>query len=340
MHIATFHRWSDRLPVFAVLAMLGVPLPVHADDGVPANYKGDGGKLRLLANPAGTNSFIPFVMKKYKLDAKYGFELQVVPAVNQQAMLTAVQAGGAEIGNVFWSDIARWRNAGVKVIGISPMLAWADFAVVPEASAIRTFADLKGKKLGVTSRNSLNFQVMRAVAQRNFGFDLEKEAVIHEAAVSLLRGLIEQGQLDATEMFNSLAPAMFATGKFRPLAQVRELIVQLGLPDSPFLLYMCDQNYAAAHPANVRAYLAAYREALELLKTDDAVWLERGREMKLDEQGIVPFRDAARRDLMGKFSPTTEADIRKTFDVLLATAGSSVLGLSELPPGFMTLEYQ
>jgi hypothetical protein len=62
--------------------------------------------------------------------------------------------------------------------------------------------------------------------------------------------------------------------------------------------------------------------------------------MKLDEQGIVPFRDAARKDLMGKFSPTTEADIRKTFDVLLATAGSSVLGLSELPPGFMTLEYQ
>jgi NitT/TauT family transport system substrate-binding protein len=340
MHNALFRRRSVRLPVLALLAALSAPLPVHADDGVPANYKGDGGKLRLLANPAGTNSFIPFVMKKYKLDAKYGFELQVVPAVNQQAMLTAVQAGGAEIGNVFWSDIARWRNAGVKVIGISPMLAWADFAVVPEASATRTFADLKGKKLGVTSRNSLNFQVMRAVAQRNFGFDLEKEAVIHEAAVSLLRGLIEQGQLDATEMFNSLAPAMFATGKFRPLAQVRELIVQLGLPDSPFLLYMCDQNYAAAHPANVRAYLAAYREALELLKTDDAVWLERGREMKLDEQGIVPFRDAARRDLMGKFSPTTEADIRKTFDVLLATAGSSVLGLSELPPGFMTLEYQ
>jgi NitT/TauT family transport system substrate-binding protein len=133
---------------------------------------------------------------------------------------------------------------------------------------------------------------------------------------------------------------MFATGKFRPLAQIRELIVQLGLPDSPFLLYMCDQNYAAAHPANVRAYLAAYREALELLKTDDAVWLERGREMKLDEAGIVPFRDAARKDLMGKFSPTTEADIRKTFDVLLATAGSTVLGLNELPPGFMTLEYQ
>ena len=72
---------------------------------MPAAYKGDGGKVRLLANPAGTNSFIPFVMQKYKLDAKYGFELQVVPAVNQQAMLTAVQAGGAEIGQVIIATV-------------------------------------------------------------------------------------------------------------------------------------------------------------------------------------------------------------------------------------------
>ena len=189
--MSTEALWRSVFPRIVLLAGLflaGFPLPgpfaaiapANAQESAPAAYKGDGGKIRLLANPAGTNSFIPFVMKKYKLDAKYGFELQVVPAVNPQAMLTAVQAGGAEIGNVFWSDIARWRNAGVKVVGISPMLAWADFAVVPASSSIRTLADLKGKKLGVTSRNSLNFVVMRAVAQRNFGFDLEKEVVVHE----------------------------------------------------------------------------------------------------------------------------------------------------------------
>src|SRR5258708_7032724 len=263
-----------------------------------------------------------------------------VPAPNPQAMLTAVQAGAAEIGNVGWSDIARWRVAGVKVVGISPFLAWADFAVVPETSTIKTLGDLKGKKLGVTSRNSLNYVVMRAVAQRNFGFDLEKEATVQAGAVTLLRGLLEQGQLDATEMYNSLAPAMFATGKFRALAQIRDMVVQLGLPDAPFLLYMCDETYAAAHPANVRAFLAAFRETIEVLKVDDAVWLERGQEMKMDEQGIVPFRDEARRDLVGRFSPTTEADIRKTFELLLATAGPDVLGVSQLPDGFMTLKYQ
>ncbi len=329
-----------RLRALALLCLVAVIPAAKADDIPQPGYKGDGGRVRLLTNPAGTNSFIPFVMRKYKLDAKYGFELQVVPAANPQAMITAIQSGGAEIGNVFWSDIARWRNAGIKVVGVSPFLAWADFAVVPASSSIRTLADLKGKKLGVTNRNSLNFVVMRAAAQRNFGFDLEKEVIVQEGSVGLLRGLLEQGQLDATEMFNSLAPAMFATGNFRPLVQIRELIAQLGLPDAPFLLYMCDSNYAEAHPANVRAFLSAFRETLEIMKTDDFVWIERGKEMKIDERDIVPFRDAARKDLIGKFSSTTEDDIRKTFDLLLATAGPVALGLSALPPGFMTLDYQ
>ena len=336
------HATTDffRRSVLALACLMAATLAAKAAEIAPPAYKGDGGKVRLLVNPAGTNSFIPFTMRKYHLDAEYGFELQVVPAANSQAMLTAVQAGSAEIGNVSWSDIARWRNGGVKVVGISPFLAWADFAVVPTTSSIRSLADLKGKKVGVTNRNSLNFVVMRAAAHRNFGFDLEKEVAIQEGSVGLLRGLLEQGHLDAAEMFNTLAPAMFATGKFRPLVQIRELIVQLGLPDAPFLLYMCDLNYAQAHPANVRAFLAAFRETIEILQRDDAAWVEHGREMKMDEQDIIPFRDEARKDLIGTFSSTTEADIHKTFDLLLATAGKNVLGLGELPDGFMTLEYQ
>src|SRR5258708_13539077 len=96
------------------------------------------------------------------------------------------------------------------------------------------------------------------------------------------------------EMYIALAAGMVATGKFRALAQIRDMVVQLGLPDAPFLLYMCDETYAAAHPANVRAFLAAFRETIEVLKVDDAVWLERGQEMKIDGHGICPLPSQAR----------------------------------------------
>jgi NitT/TauT family transport system substrate-binding protein len=311
-------------------------LSAHAAD----TPKGDGGKVRLLFSPFGTNSFPAYVMQKFKLDQKYGFELQAIPATTTQAGVNAIQSGGGDIGIFDWIDLSRMKNAGIKAVGVAPFLIWANTVVVPETSTAKNLGDLKGKKLGIYSRTNLDWIVMRAVAQKLYKVDLEKETALQEGAIGLLRGLAEQGQLDALQMFNSLTPAMVASEKFRVLASIRGLISQLGLPDTPFLMYTVEGNYAAAHPANVKAFLAAYRETVKILNSDDAVWVERGAEMKLEGKALTLFRDEARADVMDRFGPSTEADIRKTFDVLLATAGAAVLGMNQLPDGFMTLDYQ
>ncbi len=331
--------WAIRATVLVLLSVAAAGLP----GGLAAaeSVQGDGGKVRLLHSPSGTNSFPPFVIRKFGLDKKYGFELQPVLQATTQTGITAIQAGGAELGTFGWNDIQRMKNAGVKVIGIAPFLRWgADFSLVPANSSIRTLGDLKGKKYGVTSRHSLNYIVERAVARKTYGFDLEKDATIVEGAPSLLWGLAEQGQVDATQMFNSLVPAMITTGKFRVLAKVSDIIQQFGLPDTPFLLYTVDANYAAARPNNVKAFLAAYRDAIQILQTDDAVWLERGKEMKMSEEAAALFRKEGRTDIWAKFAPDTEANIKKTFDALLEAAGPAILGIGELSPGFMTLDYQ
>jgi hypothetical protein len=43
---------------------------------------------------------------------------------------------------------------------------------------------------------------------------------------------------------------------------------------------------------------------------------------------------------MSKFEPDTKASIRGMFDILLATAGPKVVGMSKLPDVFMTMQYQ
>jgi NitT/TauT family transport system substrate-binding protein len=329
------------IALFILLTASVIAAPAAAEEtAAPAGSKGDGGTVRLLVSPFGTNSFPPFVMQKFALDKKYGFTLQIVSAATTQAQVTAIQAGGADIAMIDWNDVSRMKNAGIKVVGIAPFLIWANTVIVPESSSLRTMGDLKGKKLGLYSRTSLDWIVMRTVAHRDYNVELEKEAVIQEGAPNLLRGLLEQGQLDATQMFNSLTPAIVATGKFRVLATIRQLIGQLGLPDTPFLMYTAEMNFAAAHPANVRAFLAAYRDAIDILRSDDAVWVERGKEIKLEGQALTLFRDEAREDMMNSFTKNTEADIRKTFAVLLETAGPAIMGMTQLPDGFMTLEYQ
>jgi hypothetical protein len=47
--------------------------------------KGDGGTIRLLTNPSGSQSFPSFVLKRHGLDRKHGFELQTMPVHPTQA---------------------------------------------------------------------------------------------------------------------------------------------------------------------------------------------------------------------------------------------------------------
>ena len=77
---------------------LGAGLMFAASFGAHADMpKGDGGTLRLLVNSSGTQSFPPFVIKKFNLDKKYGFVLESVPTTTTQSSRTAIQGGAADI---------------------------------------------------------------------------------------------------------------------------------------------------------------------------------------------------------------------------------------------------
>jgi NitT/TauT family transport system substrate-binding protein len=306
-----------------------------------AAYQGDGGAVRLTNLAAGTNAFAVYTMQKFQLDKKYGFALQIIPVGNTQAAMTALQSGGADVAVADLMMLSSLRHAGAKLIAIVPMFKWGDHIIVPTESPIRTLGDLRGKKVGTDSRNDTTWFVIRAAAVKMYNLDIDRDASVQEGGVGLLRGLIEQGKLDATFIYNNITPAMTVTGKFRVLYQMRDLMAPLGLDgDVPFLFHAASETYATAHPANIRAYLAAYREAVQILSVNNEVWMEEGRIQKMADAAIPPLRDEMRADLMSKFEPSTEASVRKMFDILLATAGPRMLGMSKLPDVFMTMQYQ
>lgn len=320
----------------ALLAALLAPPAAHAAE----EPIGDGGKVRLLYNESGTNSFIPFTIKKFAFDKKHGFELVPTPTTTTAAGIAAMKAGAAEAHTYGWNDIARMINSGIKVVGVAPFLRWgADFIVVPKDSPIKTIGDLAGKKVGTSSRTALNWVVMIAVGERDYKLR-EKDMQVHEGAPPLLRALTEQGSLDATHMFNSVTPSLLVSGKFRVLAKISDLIQQFGMPDTPFLLYGFDANYASARPNNVKAFVRAYQDAVQMLRTNDEIWIERGRQMQFPDEASAMFRKEARTDIWLKFEPDTEARIRKVFDAFLPLAGAEVMGTSTLPEGLMTMAYQ
>ena len=306
-----------------------------------AEVMGDGGKVRLLYSEFGSNSVPAVFMQRFGLDKKHGIVIDLVPSASDQARMAMIQAGGAEVATLDWGDVGRMRKAGVDIVGVSPFLRWgADFSVVPVNSPIKTMGDLKGKKLGVYNRNGVNYILERAVAQSIYHVDLDKEATIQEGAAPLMYALMENGQLDATEAFNSVAPGMIATGKYRVLAKDSDLIKQIGLPETPALLYAFNGTWVKAHPDDTKAFVAAYHDVIDILRVNDQIWIDRGAEMKMPPDVAALFRTEARGDFMRSFSPTVEADLTKLFQTLLPLAGPGVLGMTELPKGIISLDYQ
>jgi NitT/TauT family transport system substrate-binding protein len=322
------------------LAVVAVAAFVSSAGTAQAEPLGDGGKVRLLYNEAGTNSFIPFTIRKFGLDKKHGFELVPVPTTTTAAGITAMKAGAGDVHTYGWNDIARMNNSGIPVVGVAPFLRWgADFILVSKDSPIKTIGDLKGKKVGTSARTALNWVAMMALGDKKYQLT-EKDMTIHEGAPPLLRALLEQGSLDATHMFNSVTPSMIVSGKSRVLAKVSDLVSGFGMPDTPFLLYAFDTKYVAAKPQNVKAFVAAYQDAVQILRNNDEVWIERGRQLQFPDEASAMFRTEARTDIWLKFEPDTQARIRKVFEAYLPLAGAEVLGTATLPDNFMTTAFQ
>ena len=300
---------------------------------------GDGGTVRIMISPAGTMGIAPAVIKKHGLDKKHGFNLEVVSYSDMKSAPAAIQGGSAEMVVFDWLATARLRAGGTPVIGIAPFMTYINSVVVPKDSTLKTLADLKGKRVGVAHKTGFDWIIMQAAAAKVHQMDLGREVEVREGAVPLLRGLIEKGDLDATQMWNSLAPEMLASGRYRTLVSIRELTQQMGLPTVPFLMFSMREDYAKQHPGNAKAFVAAYRDAVDILMKTDDVWLEHGQRLKLSPEALAYFKDQVRRDLLKSFTPDMQPGLNATLDAVNAVA-ADVVGLKQMPGPLFTTAYQ
>ena len=115
--------------------------------------KGDGGAVRIMINPAGTMSLVPFVMKKFKLDEKYGFKLESLPYTTANTATAAMQSKSAEIIVYEWLATARIIDGGIDVVGVAPFLTYVNYVLVPKESPIKTNRGSQGKEAGCSRQD-------------------------------------------------------------------------------------------------------------------------------------------------------------------------------------------
>src|SRR5437588_5121448 len=133
-----------------------------------------------------------------------GIQVELVPLQGSTDCVKAVATRDVQYGLPSIEPLAIIRPQGVKIKNYYTAYQANIYGIaVPEDSPIKTFADLKGKTIGVTSMASAGVIVARALAANN-GFNPDKDVTIVVAGeAAQTAALLRSKQVDALSQFDT-----------------------------------------------------------------------------------------------------------------------------------------
>lgn len=290
--------------------------------------------IRLAVQKTGTFAWELAVIRAHGLDKQASLTIEVSELASPEAGKIALRGGSADVIISDWLWVSRERGLGAK-LKFFPYSSALGAVMVPRGSAIRTLADLKGRKLGVAGGPiDKNWLLLRA-AMKQQGIDLKADATIAYGAPPLLMEKTISGEIDATLTYWNFCAVLEAKG-FRRLAGVEDLLATLGAKDRTAMIgYVFDEKWASAHHDAIVRFIAMTREAKEILATSDAEWDSIAPLTgAADAATLRAYRDRYRDGIPRRTTADEEADALILFRVLAATGGSELVGPArELDPG-------
>jgi len=236
----------------------------------PLSAKGTDIKIGTLA--FGTLNWELAVIQEEGLDKAEGLTLETTSLASAEAGKIALQGGSVDLIVSDWIWVANQRGQGTDVAFL-PYSTNHGALIVPADSLIRGIADLKGKRLGIAGGGlDKNWLLLRALAQKAYGLDLDRSTDKVFGAPPLLNQQLQQGKLDAVLNYWNFAAKLEAQG-YRRLIDGRGIHQGLGInADVPSLGYVFREGWANAHGDALSRFLKAADAAKKSICESDAVW--------------------------------------------------------------------
>ncbi|WP_245294154.1 ABC transporter substrate-binding protein [Methylobrevis pamukkalensis] len=275
----------------------------------------------------GTVNWEMDVIKAHGLDAKHGFALELVEVANNEATKIGLQGGNMDVIVSDWLWVSRQRTEGGDLTFV-PFSSAVGAVMVPPQSAVANLGDLKGKTIGVAGGPlDKNWLMIQAAARKDFGVDLATEAEPVFGAPPLLAEKAAQGELDASLNFWNYCAKLEAKG-FKRLYSGSDAAQALGAGgDAAAIGYVFSDAFADAHEAAMKGFVAASREAKEILRTSDAEW-ERLRPIvrPADDAELAILRDRFREGIPTAPLADEIASAKKVYGLMVELGGETLVG--------------
>ena len=283
-------------------------------------------KVRIGVLKFGTVSWELDTLKHHEFDTANGIDLEVVYFAGEDATNVAMLAGEIDIIVSDWLWVSRQRSEGDDVT-LVPYSTAVGAIMVKEESPIRTIADLKDKKIGVTGGPlDKSWLLIQALAKRDHGIDLTASNEIVFGAPPLVSEKAMQGELDAVLNFWHFCARLEANG-FRRLIGANDAAKALGASGPVSALgYVFHDKWANENPEAAKGFVKASAQAKDLLAKSDEEWLRLAPIIRAEGKELEKLRDRYREGIPRRPVAEEEADAGKLYRVLAEIGGEKLVG--------------
>ncbi|HEX3971074.1 MAG TPA: ABC transporter substrate-binding protein [Stellaceae bacterium] len=282
--------WLGRLAL-AMLALGALALPAAAQ------------KLR-VGNPAARNFlFVPFyVATQTGIFAKYGIDVEPVDFQGGAKVQQAMVAGAIDLSVSGATDMAFIAKGAPELAVAAEVGAPLNFGLITSYdSPIHDPADLKGRKIGVTSVGSLTqWLVLRLMHQNHWAADDVTFATTGGDPASQIAALVT-GQVDGIMTSSALGLQLELSKRGRLAFPASKII-----PNFISAAIFASNRILHDNPHAVRQFLAAWFDTIGFMRANKAQTVK----IAMSVTGFVPEVEDGEYDLVmptfstdGKFDP-------------------------------------
>src|SRR5262245_30391689 len=283
-------------------------------------------RIRLAVQRTGTLAWELDIIAAHGLDRKFNLGIERIELASTEAGKIALKGGSADLMLSDWLWVARERSLGDKLV-FYPSSSTLGAVMVPAHATIKAIADLKGRKLAVAGGPlDKSWLLLQALALRS-GLDLRKHATVVYGAPPLLTQKALQGEHDATLTFWNFCAELESKGFTRAVA-IDDVMRQLGAKAPVAIVgYTFDGGWAERNRSTVDRFLAAVRQAKEILAASPAEWQRLAPRIGVsDPQRLAISRQRYREGIWRRPVSEELADARALYRVLAEIGGSTLVG--------------
>jgi len=220
--------------------------------------------INLATSASGQSGYVAALIENKGLDVKYGIKINNMMMDFTEAA-NAVKLGRAVASAMQPSTAVNLVKSGTDIRLVTPQIWSGNSWVVKKDSPYKSFADLKGKKIGNFARVTGAY-FFSAVIAKEQKLDLEKDFQSIPAETGALIALLERGDVEAINMFEPHVTRMVMSGRYRVLVDFDIALEEIfGAPPLKSTVGMLKET-VEKQPQLVKALRSAYADAVQMIK--------------------------------------------------------------------------